>query len=159
MSCLKSLYASDYASWASHNIDLLTSRRFDELDIEHLIEELSDMGRSERRELINRLRVLLAHLLKWEYQLATLSNRWAEFEGKSWRNTIIEQRSAITYLMKQSPGLRSFMDEAVREGYQEAIDLTVKETEMERTVFPSTCPYSVAQVLNDGFFPSQRSGN
>ena len=103
MNPLPVLYEMDYALWASRDIELLKSRRFEELD---------DMGRSEKRELVNRLRVLLAHLLKWEYQLAALSERWAEFEGRSWRNTIIEQRSAIAYLLKMSPGLQSFLPEA-----------------------------------------------
>jgi hypothetical protein len=90
MTDLATLYQTDYAAWTRRNAELLRARRFDELDIEHLLEELSDMSKSDRRELYSRLLVLLSHLLKWEFQYRALSERWREFKGDSWRSTIIE---------------------------------------------------------------------
>ena len=63
------------------------------------------MGKSERRELESRLLILLAHLLKWQYQYQTLSERWREFDGRSWRTTIVEQRKQLAVLLRRAPGL------------------------------------------------------
>ncbi len=89
MTELAELYQCNYSEWAQHNAELLRTGRFNELDIEHLLVELSDKGKRERAELENRLIVLIAHLLKWEYQCAALSKRWREFNGQSWRSTIV----------------------------------------------------------------------
>ena len=91
MSELGTLYQTDYAAWAARHVELLRAGRYAELDIEHLLEELSDMSKSERRELESRLLILLAHLLKWEFQYPILSARWREFKGDSWRATIVER--------------------------------------------------------------------
>ena len=50
--------------------------RFDLLDIEHLAEEIEDVGKSEQRELENRMAVLLAHLLKWQFQPTHRGASW-----------------------------------------------------------------------------------
>jgi hypothetical protein len=97
---LNTLYDADYCAWAQRNAELLRSGCYAELDIEHLIAELMGMGKSERDELENRLVILLAHLLKWQYQYQTLSERWREFKGDSWRATIIEQRERIQKRLK-----------------------------------------------------------
>ena len=72
MSELSLLYQTDYATWAQRHAELLRAGRYTELDLEHLLDELSDMSKSERRELESRLLILLAHLLKWEYQYHNL---------------------------------------------------------------------------------------
>jgi hypothetical protein len=89
MNALQLEYERDIDNWTHQHIRLLKARKFDELDIEHLIEELEDMGKSNVRELESRLIILIAYLLKWQFQLETLSDQWQEFEGKSWRKTII----------------------------------------------------------------------
>ena len=61
-------YDTDFYAWALHNAQLLRERRFSELDVEHLIEELEDMG-NNKQELTSRFIVLIGHLLKWEYLL------------------------------------------------------------------------------------------
>lgn len=73
------LYYQDYTAWARAQADLLRAGRVEALDVEHLLAELEDMGKSEQRELENRLGVLLAHLLKWQFQYALLAERWQEF--------------------------------------------------------------------------------
>lgn len=153
MTDLAKLYQTDYAVWAERNAELLRARRFDELDIEHLLEELSDMSKSDRRELHSRLLVLLAYLLKWEYQYARLSERWREFDGRSWRSTIVEQREQLAGLLRQSPGLQSALDGAIAEAYPAAVRLTCKETQLPVSLFPDACPYSRAQIFDDDFYP------
>lgn len=153
MTDLTTLYQTDYAAWAQRNAQLLRERRFDELDIEHLLEELSDMSKSDRRELHSRLLVLLAHLLKWEFQYPLLAERWREFDGRSWRSTIVEQREQLADLLRQSPGLKSAVDAAIADAYPVAVRLAHKETRLPKTTFPEVCPYSRDQIFDDDFYP------
>ncbi len=89
------LYQADYYGWLQENAQLIREKRFSELDVDNIIEELESMGKSEKRELSNRLTVLLMHLLKWQYQSVKRST--------SWRNTIAVQRIDIRELLEDSP--------------------------------------------------------
>jgi len=153
MTDLRTLYQTDYAAWAKRHVELLRARRFSEMDIEHLLDELSDMSKSERRELESRLLILIAHLLKWEHQYQTLSERWRDFKGDSWRATIVEQRKQLTVLLRQSPGLHSVLAETILAAYPDAVDLASKETRLPPETFPAQCPYRAEQLLKDEFFP------
>jgi len=153
MSDLGTLYQTDYAAWAKRHVELLRARRFAEMDIAHLLDELSDMSKSERRELESRLLILIAHLLKWEHQFHALSERWREFKGDSWRDTIVEQRKQLAVLLRQSPGLKSVLAETILAAYPDALDLAGKETRLPAETFPAHCPYSAEQLLKDDFYP------
>ena len=153
MTDLQALYQTDYSAWAKRHVELLRSGRFAEMDIEHLLEELSDMSKSERRELESRLLILIAHLLKWEYQYQALSERWREFKGDSWRATITEQRKQLAVLLRQSPGLKSILAETIVAAYPDAVDLASKESHLPVETFPEACPYTAEQLLWDDFYP------
>lgn len=94
----KDLYERDFFEWTQSNAALLRARRFDQADIEHIAEEFEDMGKSQRHELSNRLRVLLAHLLKRQFQ--------PERRGRSWRAAIRVRRDELLRLLRQMPSLR-----------------------------------------------------
>jgi len=153
MSDISELYRTNYSAWAQRNAELLRAGDFGALDIAHLLDELDDMGKSEQRELENRLTILLAHLLKWEYQLPTLTAGWREFDGRSSRATIIEQRDRLGKLLGKAPGLKTMLPRQLAEAYADAAELAAKETRLARQTFPAACPYSTAQVLDDGFYP------
>ena len=154
MSPLSNLYDQDYSAWAAETAELLRQGRFSELDVGHLVEELGDMAKTQRHELVSRLRILLAHLLKWQFQYRQLSERWAEFEGKSWRNTLIEQRLALRYLLEESPGLKGYLSEAVTKAYPQPVELASRESELPIETFPGPCPYSEPQILDPDFLPN-----
>ena len=65
---LASLYEEDFAAWAGETARLLRDGRFSEIDVEHVAEEIEDLGKSAKRELLSRLTVLVTHLLKWKLQ-------------------------------------------------------------------------------------------
>ena len=157
MSELSTLYQTDYSAWALRHAELLRAGRYAELDLEHLLEELSDMSKSDRRELESRLLILLAHLLKWEYQYAMLSERWREFKGDSWRETIIEQRMRLAKLLKQSPGLKTLLPEAITAAYADAIQLASDETGLALDTFPSDCLYTLEQLLDKAYYPASHT--
>lgn len=147
------LYDTDYGAWARRQVELLHAGRFGDLDVDHLVLELQDMGRSERNELESRLVVLLAHLLKWRYQYHRLADRWQEFRGDSWRATIIEQRDRIARRLQRSPGLAPALGALVAEAYADAVGLAAKESGLSEADFPATCPWPLEQVLDEGFYP------
>ncbi len=91
-------YEKDIVAWANEQASFIRAGRFDLLDIEHLAEEIEDVGKSEKRELASRMALLLSHLLKWQFQ----SGR----RGASWQRTIKEQRKAITLEIKSTPSLK-----------------------------------------------------
>ncbi len=157
MSDLRHLYEHDYSAWAEANADLLRAGRFDQLDIEHLIEELRDMGKGEQRSLESRLRILLAHLLKWQFQYDQLSDRWREFDGRSWRITIIHLRTELRLLLRKHPGLQRLWPAAVHSAYADARELAAAESGLPIETFPVACPYPDASILDDNFLPANGS--
>ena len=94
-------YNRDVVLWSQEQARVLRARRFAELDIEHLADEIEDVGKSEKRELASRMAVLLAHLLKWKRQPENRSN--------SWRATINDQRRRIALAIKGTPSLKTIL--------------------------------------------------
>lgn len=139
-------YETDFHAWALQNASMLRQGRLDELDIEHIAEELEGMSASERRELLNRLQVLLLHLLKYQYQ--------PESRGKNWLLTISHQRTVIERLLEQSPSLGGMLnEETVAKVYAKAVREAVIETNLERHLFPVACPYLIERVLEEDWLP------
>lgn len=147
------LYEEDFNTWVQQQIQSLKSGQLHRLDIQHLIIELEEMGKSDIRALESRLIILIAHLLKWQFQLTTLTEQWQGYEGKSWQNTIIEQRAQLRHLLKKAPSLKQEFPNAVGEVYAEAVAVAEKETQLAQSTFPQDCPYTMQQLLDDHFYP------
>lgn len=139
------LYDRDFYAWTLKNAELLRQGRLSEIDAEHVAEELETMGRSERRELINRLAVLLAHLLKWRSQ----PNR----RGRSWQLTIKEQRRQTARVLSDNPSLKSTANELLAEAYGDAVIKAAKETGLDESAFPQNCSFAWDEVLDSEFWP------
>ncbi|CAC5341190.1 MULTISPECIES: DUF29 domain-containing protein [Planktothrix] len=140
-----SLYDQDFYLWLEKTVNLLRTENFLELDRDHLIEELETMGRSEKRVIESNLRVLLMHLLKYQYQPERRSN--------SWLSTIIEHRIRINKDLKASPSLKGYFEQIFDETYQDARILASVETGLPLGVFSLTCPLTSEQVLDRDFLP------
>lgn len=140
-----SKYQQDFYAWLMENAKLLREKNFIEIDAEQIAEELEAMGKSEKRELINRLTVLLAHLLKWQFQVAKRS--------RSWKNTILTQRIDINELLEDSPSLRYELIQKIEVAYEKAILTAEDETGIEKSHFPHKCPFSLEEILEKEFFP------
>jgi len=138
-------YNKDFYAWAIHNAQLLRAGKLSEVDIEHIAEEIESMGKSERRELINRLAILLAHLLKWKFQPIR--------QSKSWELTIKEQRFELIDLLDESPSLKHELGKQLAHAYQKALMIAEKETGLDQKMFPKDCPFSLKKSLEKNFFP------
>jgi len=140
-----SLYESDFYGWTLQQAEALRSRDMNELDFENLLEEMEAMGRSEKRGLKNRLVILLMHLLKWQYQ--------PEHQGKSWKLTIRNQREEVLELLEENPSLKPHIDSILENAWKKALRETEKETKIVRSTFPTQCPWSFEQIMDDDFWP------
>jgi predicted nucleic acid-binding Zn-ribbon protein len=140
-----SLYERDFYAWANQQAALLRAGRLAEADIENIAEEIESMGRSEKRELVSRLTILLQHLLKWQFQPGRRS--------VSWRLSIENTRLQLEDHLKDNPSLKSQLDEAMRSAYRRALNEAVAETGFAPATFPAECPYAFEQAMNPEFWP------
>ena len=140
-----SLYEPDFFTWTQEQARLLRERRFDDLDLDNLVDEVESVGSSEKHKIRRRLKVLWRHLLKWKFQPG--------FRGVSWRRTMRQQREAIAEIIATSPSLRPYPSQVIRTAYTGATVSASEETGMMIGIFPETCPFSVDQVLDLEFFP------
>jgi hypothetical protein len=108
------LYDKDFYTWTQEQAALLREGALHDLDVTNLAEEIESLGRSEKRELENRLEVLIIHLLKWHYQPEKRQ------EGHSWEDTILEQRSQLARLLRDNPSLQPQVPALLVEVYPDA---------------------------------------
>lgn len=139
----------DFHAWLVQQAEAVRGRQFDRVDWENLAEELDSMARAERRELRSRLATLLAHLLKWRYQVKRRS--------RSWEGTIARERIEIEDTLSEEPSLRSYLNEAVEKAYRLARPSAGREMGLSKTqweaLFPSECPWQFDEMLNEDFWP------
>ncbi|MCI4624432.1 MAG: DUF29 domain-containing protein [Candidatus Magnetoovum sp. WYHC-5] len=143
----QSLYERDFYEWGLYNAELLRQGRLSEIDIENIAEELESMSRRDKREVGNRLKLLIAHLLKWQYQSIRRSN--------SWRSTISDQRAQIKYLIKDSPSLKHSIEVIISESFEDAKVSFEDETGISQKHLPFNCPYSFEQMMDNRFWPEE----
>jgi hypothetical protein len=140
-------YEADFCAWAERQAALVRSGRFAELDVENVAEELEAMSRSQKLALRSRLVVLMAHLLKYEFQPLARTG--------SWRGTIVEQRQQIRDLLEDSPSLLQHLVLAFNDSrrYADAVRLAAAESGLLRSAFPASRPYTFERALDDEFWP------
>jgi predicted nucleic acid-binding Zn-ribbon protein len=147
----QNLYEMDFYAWTQQQADLLKNQQWQNLDLSNLIEEIASLGRKEQQELRNRLSILIAHLLKWEYQ--------TEKRSRSWLATIRIQRREITKLLNENPSLKSYLETALLEAFENGRDLASGETNLALSNFPELCLYSWEEILSNSFYPGEPASN
>lgn len=128
-------YEDDVYAWAFEQAQLLRLGRFDELDIANVIEEVESLGSEQRHALESSYRILILHLLKWQFQSARRS--------RSWDSTISRERGLVLRREKRNHTLRARAQELVDDIYPDAVREASKETGLPPAIFPATCPYSL----------------
>ena len=131
------LYEKDFYEWTVCNARLLRSGRAGEADLAHIAEEIEDMGKRERGELL--------HLLKWKVQ--------PDRRSRSWELTIRVQRKDLTKLLAENPSLQPYLTKSLPEAYEHAAVEAMTETGRPESDFPSTCPFTLDVILDLDFLP------
>lgn len=141
-----SIYEQDFYLWLEEQAQALQEDRYADLDIENLVEELEALGWAEKNAVLSHLRVLLLHLLKWQYQPRRTS---------SWINTIDTQRDELD--LRLTATLRRYLEENFESTFAKARRSAARETNLPLEIFPLQCPFSVTDVLDENFFPGQQN--
>ncbi len=142
---LSQLYDRDILLWVEAMAELLRQGKYDQLDFVHLIEEVEDLGKRERDRFTSSIRLILHHLLKWQFQPSKRS--------RSWTQTIQRERLNLENDLQDTPSLvRVLNDEILIKLYGQARKAAAIETELPIETFPLDCPYSWDQIQDDMFF-------
>ena len=149
-----SRYEEDFYAWTQYQAMILRGVQCPgELDALNLAEEIEDLGKSQRRELRSRLRVLVMHLLKWRYQSE------GRIDSHSWEDTIREQRKEIEDALEESPSLKQEVSPYILKDYDYAKDRAARQTRLRPETFPDTCPWTAEQVLDTHFWPEAEASS
>jgi hypothetical protein len=136
-------YDRDFYSWLMEQARLIRDGQWSALDRENLAEEIESLGREQFNKLESALRVLMLHMLKWDFQ--------AERRSRSWWATIAEQRLRLNDVLADNPGLLPRIEEAMARAYARARLRAIKETELDEKVFPEARPYSWHDIVSRDF--------
>lgn len=134
-------YETDFYLWTQQQAVLLRQGQFGELDTAHLVDEIEDMGGSQRHALGSYLKNILLHLLKWKYQ--------PERRGNSWRVSIINGRDGVDRALEYSPSLVRQLPAMVTAEYRRARKVAASETTFPLATFPESCPFTIEEITGD----------
>jgi hypothetical protein len=134
------LYLEDETAWLEQTAQLVAERRWAEVDHQNLSEYLLDMAIRDRREVLSRLTVLLAHLLKWEHQ--------PEKRNGGWQATIQVQRQELQDLL-ESETLRNHAIAVLPKAYGRAREQALLETGLPEATFPEVSPLTLEEILDE----------
>jgi Domain of unknown function DUF29 len=145
----KDLHEEDFYVWAGRQAELLRARRFEELDLENLIEEVEGLGDAKRSAVLNNASVVIEHLLKLQFSPATEPRA-------GWVATVVEHRRRLEFDL--TPRLRTILADELPRLYA----LTRRGTERKLRLhgehaaadaLPATCLYTPDQITGD-WWPS-----
>lgn len=142
---MSNLYNTDTYTWALEQSDALRRRSVDEIDWQNVAEEIESVGRYKIRELGSRYTVLIAELLQWQFH--------PKSRNEKWETVIYANRRMISKHLSSNPGMLPFRDGAFGEAYLDAKDFAAIETGLPLKSFPDTNPFTLAQAMDDSFWP------
>ncbi len=136
-------YEQDYYQWTQAMVKALKERDYASIDWENLIEEIDDMGKSQKRAIESLLMRLTEHLLKLKY--------WDEEKarnGKHWRSEIVNFRVMLHKRLKDSPSLKTKLDETYKEIFPGC-----KRSVEQLFNLPEKVELDLNQILDEDWFP------
>ena len=150
MSTLTELYDQDFYAWTQQNANLLRQGRAAEIDLEHLTEEIEEMGKEQRHALRSQLRHLLGHLLKLQFSPATAPR-------PGWIEEVQNARAEIADRLADNPSLQPQMPSIFAEIWPRASRQAIESLHAygEQPTILQTCPFTLEQALDDDFRPQR----
>jgi hypothetical protein len=139
-----SKYEDDFYLWTQSQAHLLRSGAWSAVDLEHLAEEIEDVGKNYRHAVQSHLKILLQHLLKCRYQPPA---------RRRWLTSIDNARTEIELKLRDSPSLEYNVPDMVDWAYRKARRAAARETGLPLATFPQACEWTPAQLLDEDFLP------
>ncbi len=133
----------DFYTWLMEQARHVREGRWAALDRDNLAEEIESLGREQFNKLVSALRVLLAHMLKWDHQ--------PERRTQSWALSIKAHRDDLDDVLTDNPGLKSRLSEAIERAYRKARIEAAQETGLEEAEFPEKCPYDWNDIITRSY--------
>ncbi len=135
------LYEEDFAAWVQTQADALRALAASGaappgLDLPRLIEEVGELGTSERRAIESHIIIAIAYLLKLEYSPASEPRR-------GWADTVRNERVMVDWRL--SATLTNHLHDVWDDLYPAARDLAadgLQQDGVAAEVLPESCPYS-----------------
>lgn len=146
MTELKKLYELDDSQWLEETINLLANQKFQQLDLENLIEELEELGREKKNAVASLLEQAIRHLLLLEYWTDELEYNQVHWQGELYNFRIQLKR-------RMTANLRNFLESELDNIYQDAWGF-VKIKTQNNVEFPPECPYNLEQLLDIDWLPN-----
>lgn len=152
------LYEEDFYAWTRDQVRELrrvaATHPNVALDFPHLIEEVADLGVSERDKVRSQTRRIIEHCLKLEYSPA-------RDPRAGWYETIIDAR--IVLEDKLTPSLHRGLRRRLPKLYEQARRVAAGSLRLhgEREAadaLPHECPYRLADLLRHDWYPASRHG-
>ncbi|MFO5474103.1 MAG: DUF29 domain-containing protein, partial [Dolichospermum sp.] len=138
----------DYTEWLDITLNQLQNRDLENVDWEHLIEEITALGNEQRRKVESYLLRLLIHLLLYNY--------WSsekDWSGRGWEKEIDNFRLELDLLL-ESKVLYNHCVKILDKIYIKARNNAIRRSELSPEIFPENCPYSLTEILNPEWLPS-----
>ena len=129
----------DFYSWLMEQAAHVRAGGWEALDRENLAEEIESLGREQFNKLESALRVLMMHMLKWDYQ--------PQGRDRSWMLSVKGQRLDLEGILTDNPGLKPRIPEATERAHGKARIEAAKETALDEDTFPQACPYSWNDIV------------
>jgi len=142
-------YDTDFYAWTQQQAAALRAKDWPAVDLEHVAEEIEDLGNEQRHAVRSHLRVILLHLLKWAHQ--------PTHRTPGWRRSVLRGRAEVADRLEHQPSLRRVAPALLSQAYPRARRLAAAETGLPLATFPEACPWSVTQVLDEDFWPDGRA--
>ena len=139
------LYERDLYGWCLEQAAHPREGRLARIDLSNLAEEIESLGNEQENALESSLRVLLVHLLKGRHR--------PRRRTRSWAGTIVRERGNYERLLRRNPGLKPARDQLLHEAYRRARREAAAEIGLPPSRLPETCPFTLAQVLDDDWLP------
>ncbi|MBD2294600.1 DUF29 domain-containing protein [Anabaena sphaerica FACHB-251] len=142
---LYSLYDIDNEKWLLETLQLLKEKRLEDIDLEHLIEELEAVSRRDKLTVESFLEQIIRHLLLlqyWQFQY--------DYNANHWQAEIMSFRCQLNDYLSQN--LRNHLQENQAKIYEKALRYVRKKTGMNAD-FPEECPYTIEQLLDQNWLP------
>jgi hypothetical protein len=140
-------YDTDFYAWTQQQAQALAAQDWGALDLDHLGAELKSLGGAHVQAVANHLTLLLTHLLQWTVH--------PQGRTRHWRTTIRVARQQVARRLRRSPSLRAALPSLLADAYGEARTRAMRQTGRPPTTFPKACPWPLARVLDEDFWPGE----
>ena len=132
-------YDGDFTAWAFEQARRIRELRSNDIDIANIAEEIESLGKGEVSKLESFLRLIMLHMLKWDYQ--------ARFRGASWESSVRKSRRHLAKHLKLNPSLKPILGAAIADAYEDARDAAAEETGFPEKYFPEENPYDFKTIM------------